>query len=638
MISDVRVGVPAIGGRSWLGGVSFIELHVKAVTALPANERPRLFLVVSGEAAANLEFYQPFITLFDGVILIGDTAADIPLPTGTPCIRCDSEDELFQKIDFYFPVSFNVLSGRCAASWIHDFQHRHLPEFFSQQDITRRDMLCRLIADQARLVFCTSRAVENDFKRFFPQSRATTWALPLKVSPEESWYNGEPTAIQAKYALPEHFILCCNQFWAHKNHWRLFAAVALLRKAGRDVHLVCTGATADYRHPDYLQKLKDYIDELGIRDLVHILGLIPREHQIQLLRRSLFVVQPSLFEGLSLIVQECRALGKAIILSDLDVHLEHEYGIYFERQRPKDLAAKIAGLLPVTIPGPDLRREAEARIQANSLCRLYAQKFCALVEEAREIFATPDTGSPAIALSNPREVVIATSLTPHDAIEKQKQAMDSWRKLGFKIISLNTPAEQRLLAPLFAGITFCELRRTVADREISGAYLDEIFSFITRNGSEVCGIIANDTCLDTTTDLKDLILREAPKSLVYGESLMKTAQSKESLHLAKLGYFFFGRELARTFPREEFVLGLPWWDIWTGLIPLFAKIPLKKIANLPAFYLAEENPPGSETWLAFGKIVARYLSPSFPLTEDTVARYRHLAWTVLDSNSIRLSV
>lgn len=213
-----------------------------------------------------------------------------------------------------------------------------------------------------------------------------TRVLSLRVAPEAEWYAGDPAAVQAKYRLPDRFVLCCNQFWVHKNHRLLFAAIALLRQAGQEVQLVCTGLPDDFRHPGYLQELERYINELGVTDLIHILGQIPRHDQIQLIRRSLFVVQPSLFEGLSLIVEECRALGKPLILSDLDVHLEHEYGIYFKRTNVHDLAAKMAALLAVARPGPDAARETEARLQAEGLAAGYGQAFCRLVEEAVALF------------------------------------------------------------------------------------------------------------------------------------------------------------------------------------------------------------------------------------------------------------
>ncbi|SDF53697.1 glycosyltransferase [Sporolituus thermophilus] len=386
MLKHLRVGIPVVGGKGWLGGVSHMELHVKALASLPREERPQLFLVITNDTLDGFACYRPFAALFDGLIYIGADIGAASAATDLPLIHCVDWDDLFTQIDFLFPVSFNVLPGRCAASWIHDFQHKYLPGFFSKQDIALRDELCRRIADKARLVFCSSRAVERDFWRFFPHSKAVTRVLPLKVAPEAAWYAGDPAAVQAKYCLPDRFVLCCNQFWVHKNHRLLFAAIALLRQAGQEVHLVCTGLTDDFRHPGYMEELNQYIKELGVPDLVHILGQIPRHEQIQLIRRSLFVVQPSLFEGLSLIVQECRALGKPLILSDLDVHLEHEYGIYFKRTDAHDLAAKMAALLAVSRPGPDTARETEARLQAAGLTAAYGQAFCQLVEEAIALF------------------------------------------------------------------------------------------------------------------------------------------------------------------------------------------------------------------------------------------------------------
>ena len=43
--------------------------------------------------------------------------------------------ELFKEIDFYYPVQANVWPNVCSASWIPDFQHIYLPEFFSPDEI-----------------------------------------------------------------------------------------------------------------------------------------------------------------------------------------------------------------------------------------------------------------------------------------------------------------------------------------------------------------------------------------------------------------------------------------------------------------------------------------------------------------------
>lgn len=382
---ELRVGISLTGGKQWSGGVSFIEAHVKTLSTLPRAERPRLFLVITEDYQNDFACYRPFVDIFDGIIYFPGnpyTPHDLTYP---PLIPCASQDDLFTQIDFYFPVTLGVMPYRPAASWIPDFQHKYLPELFSPPEIAARDELCRRVAEQASLLYCTSQAVEKDFRRFYPAAQATTRILTLPAYPEDTWFNGDPARTQEKYGLPVRFALCANQFWLHKNHRRLFAAIALLRRRGIDIHLACTGLPHDYRSPGYFHTLLRDLEELGIVDLVHILGLLPRLDQIQLIRRSLFVIQPSLFEGLSLIVQECKALGKNIIVSDLDIFTEDACGIPFNRTDPQDLADKIANLSALTSPGPDLARETAAKTRAIGLAERYARDFCRLAREARTI-------------------------------------------------------------------------------------------------------------------------------------------------------------------------------------------------------------------------------------------------------------
>jgi len=386
MITKIRVGIPILGSQNWFAGVSFVETLVKAVVNLSKDERPQLFLVVSDGTLPDFHLHQPFATLFDGIIFVGQHFTAAKSVTDLPILHCISYEELFTKIDFLFPVNSKVWPDRCAASWIPDFQHRYLPDFFSEQECIARDKQFGRIAEQAKLVVFTTHSVERDFFKFYPAAKAVTRVLSAPFYPDKIWYTGDPEEIQIKYGLPDRFILCSNQFWIHKNHATLFQAIALLRQTGQDVHLVCTGFTHDFRWPGYFQDLQQYINKLGITDLIHILGLIPRYDQVQLIRRSLFVVQPSLFEGLSMIVQECKALGKKIILSDLDVHYEQKYGIYFRRKNYQDLSQKIAELLTASQPGPDLLREAEAKIEAATLVKRFSKEFCNLVQESQYIF------------------------------------------------------------------------------------------------------------------------------------------------------------------------------------------------------------------------------------------------------------
>ena len=384
MIRNVRVGIAAIGSSKWLGGLTIIDLLVTAVRSLPRNEQPQLLLVASDQTVTDWPLYQPFAHFFDNVLFCGldPASTEQVLPPFIP-VRAE---ELFNYIDFYFPVNSDVLPGVCSTSWIPDFQHRFLPGLFSEQEQHLRDAAFARIASQARLLVLNSLEVEDHFRCFYPESQTKTRVLRYSVAPSDHWLAGDPHEVQAKYNLPDKFVLCSNQFWQHKNHAVLFRAIALLKQAGINIELVCTGLTQDYRNPDYFYQLWEFATMLGINEQIHILGMIPRLEQIQLLRRCAFAVQPSLFEGLSLIVCECRALGKPILLSDLAVHVEHEYGTLFKRTDPCDLAIKLAKSWLASQPGPDLALESKAKQQAAASVHRFARDFCSLVLEARSLY------------------------------------------------------------------------------------------------------------------------------------------------------------------------------------------------------------------------------------------------------------
>lgn len=633
MISKLRVGIPIVGSKGWLGGASHIELHVKAVTTLPKDERPQLFLVITEESLDSYEFYRPWVSLFDSVIYMGQNIEKASVAIDLQFIHCKNWDELFTTIDFFFPVSFNVLPNRCSASWIHDFQHKHLPNFFPAHDIALRDELCQRIADQAQLIFCSSRAVESDFRRFYPDSKAITHVLALRIKPEPEWYQGDPIAVQTKYGLPDEFVLCSNQFWIHKNHRLLFAAIAQLRHAGQDIHLVCTGLPNDFRCPGYIDELTVYIEELGITDLVHILGQIPRQDQIQLIRRSLFVVQPSLFEGLSLIVQECRALGKTIVLSDLEVHMEHEYGVYFNRSDCQDLADKIQQLACHSKPGPDAMREIDAKLQAVGLTTGYARSFCKMVEQAQVLFGN----NKLPAVESP--VLIATSLVLSADMSSQLRAVDSWLKAGFAVVSLNRFEDIPVLKRDFPNIEFAAINRSSDDNyNAPQVYIKDLLSYLGQSSTAVCGIIEPDICL-YGNNLSAAVAKEATNCLIYQEkTCVDGLQRIEGTAFPNFGCIFFDREISTFYSNEAFSLDQPWWDYWAILIPIIGRIPIKHITTPFAYHVSHSQHYDIEAMLSLGNILTKYAPPPFELSAQTLAKYQTIIAQIISNHSLDVAI
>ena len=98
------------------------------------------------------------------------------------------------------------------------------------------------------------------------------------------------------------------------------------------------------------------------------------------MRKSLAIIQPSLFEGWSTIVEEARSIGKTIILSDLDVHKEQNFSksIFFKRDSYKDLSSKLLNTYKDLNPGPNLDDEKNFSLQHDNLMKAFANKFISL--------------------------------------------------------------------------------------------------------------------------------------------------------------------------------------------------------------------------------------------------------------------
>ena len=83
------------------------------------------------------------------------------------------------------------------------------------------------------------------------------------------------------------------------------------------------------------------------------------------MRRAAAIIQPSYFEGWSMLVEDCRALGKQVFVSDIPVHREQSPtdATFFNPADIQHLSSVIADRWPELRPGPDRSRERSAQQQ-----------------------------------------------------------------------------------------------------------------------------------------------------------------------------------------------------------------------------------------------------------------------------------
>lgn len=228
--------------------------------------------------------------------------------------------------------------------WFPDFQHRYLPHFFSASARLRRDLHTRFSASSNVALMCSSNDAREDFERFYPESTGRVHVVKFSKSLDHELRNGDINELRNRYALPSRYIYCPNQLWRHKNHTLVLEALAQIRESGKSTPtVVFSGPTKDSRDPGYFAEFTSLIDELGVSENVHVLGMIPRQDVVSLYRSCLGMLNPSLFEGWSSVVEEARCLSVPMLLSDLDVHYEQMGGAaeYFDRTSVESLATQL---------------------------------------------------------------------------------------------------------------------------------------------------------------------------------------------------------------------------------------------------------------------------------------------------------
>jgi len=287
-------------------------------------------------------------------------------------------------VDLLFPGRFTVGRQTALLGWIPDFQHIHLPEMYTQTQVIALDKKYKQWIRRSTLVILSSRDAEKDFRQFAPEFVYKVRVVNFVAHVPALLYETDPETVVLRYNLPKKFFYMPNQFWKHKNHVIVLEALKLLRDRGVRPFVVFTGNPVDSRHPTYFAELMEKISLWGLREQVAFLGLVPHGDVYLLIRQSICVLNPSLFEGWSTTVEEAKSVGKRVLLSNLAVHREQDppTAVYFDPHDAEDLANKLGDTWTTVPPGPDIDLELGARETLPARMRNYAETFVSIAREA----------------------------------------------------------------------------------------------------------------------------------------------------------------------------------------------------------------------------------------------------------------
>ena len=276
-------------------------------------------------------------------------------------------------------------------SWLADVQHRRLPQLFDASSIANRDRTFERSCRNSTLIVASSECARRDLEAFFPSSAGKVRVLRFVDASAAEAATVDAEALAARYGFHGRYLLVPNQFWAHKNHAVILRALKILAGRGRKVRILATGNTGDYRQPGFFGELMKLRDELGVEDQFQCLGVVPYADLASLERGAVAMVNPSRFEGWSTSVEEAKSLGKAILLSDIDVHREQapERGTFFDPDSAEALAELISSAWERFDPAAERAAAEAAAGRLPSRRRAFAETYAAIVREAVGVARLP---------------------------------------------------------------------------------------------------------------------------------------------------------------------------------------------------------------------------------------------------------
>jgi hypothetical protein len=373
----------------WTGGVNYLETVCRALLAhADLGYEPVAFCNSDGDPALLARFESLLGTRLvcdpavargrrgglAGALAFGRNARTLELCRRH---RCDVFLEAAEYQGWRFPVACLV--------WLPDFQDRHLPHLFSARSRYGKYLALRMQLATRRTVLLSSEDARGDCERFYPQSTGKTAVARFAVRPALQPGENDPR-VPANHGLPARYFYLPNQYWVHKNHTRVVEALRILRDRGSTVVVASSGNPQDPRNHDFYESLRAKVAAERLEEQFLFLGNIPTRDVAILMRSSVAILNPSLFEGWSTTVEEGKSLGARMVLSNLGVHREQtgSGAEFFDPNDPLSIAASLEKVWSNHREPPTLSEQRAAAEGAELRIREFAMQLVRACDIALE--------------------------------------------------------------------------------------------------------------------------------------------------------------------------------------------------------------------------------------------------------------
>jgi len=255
--------------------------------------------------------------------------------------------ELFHATEHLLPP----LRGVPTVLTVHDMIFKLFPEHQKRLNYWYLNSTMPLYCRRADAIITVSECSKHDIVKHYGLDPAKITVIHEAASSEcVPASQAAVDAIRRRYGLPERFLIHVSTIEPRKNLMRLAEALQRLRDEGLIIPLVMTGAKG-WLYDDLFRRL----DELDIREDVHLTGYVPAEDLAVLVSAATVATMPSVYEGFGLPVLEAMACGTPVVCSNASSLPEvgGDAARYFD---PYDVAA-MAEAIRVVWTDADLRAE-----------------------------------------------------------------------------------------------------------------------------------------------------------------------------------------------------------------------------------------------------------------------------------------
>ena len=286
----------------------------------------------------------------------------------------------------FCPFSAVLLENRGVpvVSTFYDMQFRDYPDFFNKKERDeRRANYERMVSLTDGIATISNYGRESILNRGeFPEDRVRTIYLQMAKRAELGIKEIQADLI----SLPSgRYLFYPANFWPHKNHKLLLVAFAMACQKGLpgDIHLALTGA-----EDERMNWLRMAVARMGLSQRIHFLGFLPDQQFFGVLKNSIALFFPSLYEGFGIPVVEAQAAGIPVACGRVASlpEVAGEAALFFDPRNPSEMAEAMIRIASDEELRKELIMQGHKNAQRFSDPRTMAKEY---VEFFKEIAGWP---------------------------------------------------------------------------------------------------------------------------------------------------------------------------------------------------------------------------------------------------------